>query len=161
MDGLGTSGKEFRGKSVLTQPIAESNLPGYKYNPNINVLSTKHKTPAFSIGNGKAAKSQSCLSKPTSTPANVGPNSYNPVIHTTSLVRSNPKSRFPQAERFQVSDANKCRNETYALYNSVGKQTYSQKRTENIVSVGKGPRAGCAGLLEGKKLVVRLPHAYY
>jgi len=148
-------------KNVLTQPTPDLNQPGFEYNPKIDVLSTKQRLSVYSFGNSHPNQKSSSLSKITGTPVNLGPNAYNPNYRRESHVKSDPAVNFTKGLRFMDSTYNRPLHETYALVNSVGRQSVSTKKTENIYSIGKGKRGVPIGLMTANKLKLKLEHAKY
>jgi len=149
-----------KGHSIMAQPVIDPSKPGYNYNPKVENLSTKKKIPVFSFGGKPLAKGRS-LAKLTSTPINLGPNSYDPNFKKESKVKANPVINFPKAPRFHNAYVPQSQHESYSKYNSIGKQLISTKKTETTVGFGRGKRGVSAGFMPTSTLKIQLPHAKY
>ena len=150
----------IKGHSILAQPVSDPNKPGFRYDPKVEKLSTRKRMPIFSFGGKLLAKGRT-LAKLTSTPVNLGPNSYEPNYRTESKVKADPVINFPKAPRFHSAYSSQSTHESYAKYHSIGKQLISTKKTESTVGFGRGKRGVSAGFMPNNTLKLQLAHAKY
>lgn len=151
-----------KGQSVLVSGAAEGVHPGFKYDVKTTFLSTTRRLPTFTHGAKRSEKGKSGLAAQTSTPINVGPDSYRPHYDTVSHIKSAPKIGFGSGGRFPSLGPIRRPNETFYVYSGIGRQVASGKLSEYRFSQSKGERgAGPAGLAPSRPLLVPLPHNAY
>lgn len=140
----------------------DPNCPGFKYNPNITCLSTRLRQPTFTLGAKRDNGTEGGLVNCTSTPANVGPDSYKPSYDEVSRMHKTPNVRFTSEKRFSGLMKSRQHFETYVAYSSLGNQSSSVKKTGNQFSMGKCQKMSRFGNGTSAKIIkLPLPHAIY
>ena len=146
----------------MKEEVSDPSYPGYKYNLSASFLSTRVRVPTYSLGSRGNSKTQSGLLNATSTPVNVGPDSYTPSQNGLSTCRKTERVRFTKEKRFGCQNSAWRIHETFHLYSSVGKQINSMKKTESQFSLGKGRRLENTLNQHAAKICkLSLPHAKY
>jgi hypothetical protein len=84
---------------------------------------------------------------------------------TGSKLRNNPNAVFSRDMRFRNKVDKENKNQTYALYSSIGKQVDSKKKTEAKTKFSKSGRNAKVGFFSDPKMPcqpkIRLNHARY
>lgn len=80
-------------------------------------------------------------------------------------MKKTPNAIFTQDKRFRAKIDKENKNQTYALYSSIGKQTCSKKRTEGKTKFSKSSRNSKARFFSDSRMPcqpkIRLNHAKY
>lgn len=149
-------------QSVLVSGAAKGIHPGFNYDVKTTFLSTARRLPTFTVGAKRCEKGKSGLAAQTSTPINVGPDSYRPTYQTVSHIKSAPKIGFGGAGRFPSLGAVRRPHETFYAYSGLGRQVDSAKLSEYRFSQSRAERSAVqAGLAPARTLKVPLPHNAY
>ena len=141
---------------------SNSNLPGYVYQPKHTYLSNQPRNPTYSLGARREKQTKGGLFNETSTPINVGPDSYQPTVKTLSTLKKFPEINFQKSKRFVDTRQLHKIYETFYVYSSLGGQISSVKKTGNQFSMGKNQRMVTNLNSETNRMTkINLPHAKY
>ena len=118
----------------------------------------------FSFGFRRDTKGVSAVTILSSTPACVGPVTYQPEITLSSQHITAPKISFPKKQKTDPLRQD-LTNQTFEVYNSVGDQLRSQKKNMPKIGIGSENRNKPAHIFKvdmvNKPTPLRLPHAHY
>lgn len=141
--------------------LSDTNF-GFKYDPQTTTVSKNRRIRVHSFGPNNQKRPTQNLVNLTSTPVNVGPNSYFPQFSSNSHLRSSGNVFFSKQERFRRILGNLNTYQSYLDYSCLGKQISSTKTTEARMSVSKTKKFSQQGLASGfLGTKLSLPHAHY
>ena len=149
-------------ESVVVGPTDGAKNPGFRYSPNHDSCSHSKRPVAHSFGSAPRRKDplKNCL--PTSTPVNVGPNSYHPNPVALHSLKAPPNQRFGKQKRVLHSIDLTRLNDSLLDYSAIGRQTDSLKKTGPAVSMGRARKdSRFVGVVDQRSLKLALPHAVY
>ena len=136
--------------------------PGFSYNPNLEFSSVNRASKVHSFGSVPKNKKSKGQALKTSTPINIGPNSYHPNYKILSEIKNSANQPFTKKERDLNTHQHKNHYDSGMSYSAIGSQVLSNKRTESKISMAKATTlANNSGFLDAKMLKMSLPHANY
>lgn len=140
-----------------------ANAPGPIYDPPFDPKQKNY--PVYSFGNKKEKENESALTKPTSTPINVGPGLYEQNTKILSTLKNDPKVSFNRTAKMSLGNKMQYVHETYEQYSAISNQIRSNKRNDGYYKFDKADRSVRPGIfkqdMSRQPPKLQLPHAHY